>query len=295
LEQARSAHGGDGLKNLRSVYIWQAQATSNNASAFRLYMDLTQPSILQQRHIGFEDSLYEVDEERLLTPSNHGRWYGTRLEVEPLGDNQIGDMKEELYGGVLLLAQLDRIEKAELGQGLSVLGKAAKTISLSIGGLNTTLALDDSGKLLAQYFSPTRRWVFQGYRSEGGILWPSQAELQFQRGTSWAFGRAMALLEASPNPASLNLSLKPTPRQTHELYGIGWNEIETGIEIARVAPDSPAARAGVRVGDRVLRVNGFDKEKISGFMMAVLIGSTLRAELEVRRGDQTLKLVMERK
>lgn len=64
-----------------------------------------------------------------------------------------------------------------------------------------------------------------------------------------------------------------------------------GVVINRVDPDSPAARAGLGVGDVVLAVNGREVESPEAlrFRIATLEIGT-RAELTVRRGDRVVDL-----
>src|SRR5262245_21840222 len=44
---------------------------------------------------------------------------------------------------------------------------------------------------------------------------------------------------------------------------------EPGILIREVTPDSPAAKAGIQVGDRVLKINDKDVANVQSFMQTI--------------------------
>jgi S1-C subfamily serine protease len=68
------------------------------------------------------------------------------------------------------------------------------------------------------------------------------------------------------------------PEQTAE------QERRSGVEIRQVSPNSPAARAGVQGGDRILRVNGQAATRAGIEALQLAPGDTVR--LRTRRGRQ---------
>ena len=94
-------------------------------------------------------------------------------------------------------------------------------------------------------------------------------------------------------------SLRRTGRFERPWLGIAWDEMEgspepgqpRGIRVAAVFRDTPAARAGLRAGDVILRIAGQPISSSHDLLRALLsrpIGASL--ELEVRRGRQILRL-----
>src|SRR4051812_23467645 len=82
---------------------------------------------------------------------------------------------------------------------------------------------------------------------------------------SWAMGQA-PVSPVPPAPPSR------TATSSGSYLGVGIQELtperakslklrdETGVEITRVAPESPAERAGLKSGDVVLQINGMKVE-----------------------------------
>jgi len=66
--------------------------------------------------------------------------------------------------------------------------------------------------------------------------------------------------------------------------GLEWDEADKAVTIRRALPDSPAAAAGVRDGDVLLRVDGKPIESAKAARDALA---------EVRRGD-SVELVVKR-
>ncbi len=74
------------------------------------------------------------------------------------------------------------------------------------------------------------------------------------------------------------IGISMNPEQTAE------QERRSGVEIRQVSPNSPAARAGVQGGDRILRVNGQAATRAGIEALQLAPGDTVR--LRTRRGRQ---------
>jgi S1-C subfamily serine protease len=79
-----------------------------------------------------------------------------------------------------------------------------------------------------------------------------------------------------------------TPPQSY--LGVGLVSADKGVEVQQVAPDSPAAAAGLQVGDLILQIDGKDvtADSIRDVMSGYAVGDTLA--LSVERSGETLDL-----
>jgi S1-C subfamily serine protease len=79
-----------------------------------------------------------------------------------------------------------------------------------------------------------------------------------------------------------------TPPQSY--LGVGLVPADKGVEVQQVAPDSPAAAAGLQVGDLILQIDGKDvtADSIRDVMSGYAVGDTLA--LSVERSGETLDL-----
>lgn len=72
-------------------------------------------------------------------------------------------------------------------------------------------------------------------------------------------------------------------------YATGWPDPrQAEVEIATVAVDSPAERAGIRPGDVVLRANGYEVRSLEGFRDAVRRGAGQAVTLDLARDGSTV-------
>jgi len=80
------------------------------------------------------------------------------------------------------------------------------------------------------------------------------------------------------------------PNQGTPYLGIGMNASENGVEVTDVAPDSPAAEAGLEVGDIIQSINDetVTVDTIRQTLADLAIGDEI--SLSVQRGDETLEL-----
>jgi PDZ domain-containing protein len=113
---------------------------------------------------------------------------------------------------------------------------------------------------------------------------PGQAELE--RG-AWEIG---------PSPPMQLLTVRLAPPRTLVGTGIRWEKRRGALEVLEVAVDSPAAQAGVVLGDRIVTVEG---QRVRGLEVQALEalfrgdpGSSLQIELE--HAGQLRPLTLER-
>lgn len=72
--------------------------------------------------------------------------------------------------------------------------------------------------------------------------------------------------------------------------GIGLSAADNGVQVTDVAPDSPAAAAGLKVDDLITAINGDDvtADSIRDTIANLAVGDEI--SLSVQRGDETLEL-----
>lgn len=78
--------------------------------------------------------------------------------------------------------------------------------------------------------------------------------------------------------------------QGQPFLGIGLGEAENGVQVTDVAPDSPAAEAGLKVGDVITALNGDNvtADTIRDSIANLAVGDEIT--LSVQRGDEALEL-----
>ncbi|MDP8991055.1 MAG: PDZ domain-containing protein, partial [Acidobacteriota bacterium] len=113
----------------------------------------------------------------------------------------------------------------------------------------------------------------------------------------WAMGQA----PAAPQPPGVPSRFLVTPPGGY--LGVGIQEItgerakalklpsDTGVEITRVAPDSPAEKAGLKSGDVVLQINGNKVESLehaSKLVRETPVGREVKLEVFRNGASQTI-------
>lgn len=84
--------------------------------------------------------------------------------------------------------------------------------------------------------------------------------------------------------------LPQEPAKKHRGYlGAGLAEDPAGLKVTQIVEDAPAAKAGLAVGDVILRLDGEAPGKVADFVAAVARkGPGAAVRLDVRRGDRDL-------
>jgi predicted aspartyl protease len=80
--------------------------------------------------------------------------------------------------------------------------------------------------------------------------------------------------------------------------GLGFRQGESGFEVDVLIPDTPAARAGLQAGDRLVTVDGMATDRLTpNELRDRLSRAGVRCDLEVRRGARTMQvsLMLERR
>jgi Do/DeqQ family serine protease len=72
---------------------------------------------------------------------------------------------------------------------------------------------------------------------------------------------------------------------------LGLNSFLTGVVVTHVAPNSPAARLGVKPGDVIAKVNGTDMKSVED-LRAIIRRQPTTWRLSFRRGDRVLNVVI---
>jgi serine protease Do len=117
----------------------------------------------------------------------------------------------------------------------------------------------------------------------------------------WAMGQQAPAAPQPPAPPAAPRFLVTPPGG---YLGVGIQEItgerakalklpsDTGVEVTRVAPDSPAEKAGLKSGDVILQINGIKVESLeqsSKLVRETPVGREVR--LEVFRGGASLAII----
>jgi serine protease Do len=94
-------------------------------------------------------------------------------------------------------------------------------------------------------------------------------------------------------PILAELRRDGSSRQSHRPWlGVHCVEQAGELRVIRVNPDSPAEAAGLRPGDRILRIDGAEVRALQPFYAALWRDGTAQRELtlDIRRGDETSSL-----
>jgi pimeloyl-ACP methyl ester carboxylesterase len=106
--------------------------------------------------------------------------------------------------------------------------------------------------------------------------------------------RVLVVLALAPSAAAQNAEPPPLRRRPFWGGGILPPDGDSGARVARLAPGSPGERAGLRVDDRIVSLNGQSARDAAAFMQsyrALRAGDTLRASVS-RAGRAPFEVVI---
>ena len=73
----------------------------------------------------------------------------------------------------------------------------------------------------------------------------------------------------------------------------GKNSTEAGVTVTEVRAGSPAAAAGLKVGDRLLELDGTWTESVEDtFRAAGAVPAGQKAKMKIQRGDEALSITI---
>lgn len=126
---------------------------------------------------------------------------------------------------------------------------------------------------------------------DGGVAVTNCEEVEEpRRAVIRAPWRAAKLVLVPPDAVELTVPVLGRDEVEPGRVGLGFSRSATTPSVSTLLDDSPAQRAGVRVGDEVLEVNGVGVSSVADAMRLIVgePGSTVR--LKVRRGVDVLLL-----
>lgn len=76
--------------------------------------------------------------------------------------------------------------------------------------------------------------------------------------------------------------------------GVNCVEHDGGVRVVRISSDSPAERAGLQPGDRIVRIDGHEVSRLAGLWQRLWDGGEAEREvkLEIRRGGESQQVTM---
>lgn len=119
--------------------------------------------------------------------------------------------------------------------------------------------------------------------------WDEMRQFLFTGAGRTADGRPQAMLTIKRGDETLNLSARPVLAGDERMRMLGispWQE----LKIAELAPDSPGARAGLRVGDRLRSLDGTALTSFATFEQALVAAAGRDAALQVERDGALVPL-----
>lgn len=101
------------------------------------------------------------------------------------------------------------------------------------------------------------------------------------------------IIIAEPKPAAAKPVAKP-PAPKPGKTGLGMTAMEGRLVVSNVAPASPAAKAGLRLGDRILKVAGQPVARLSDALQLLKGYAGTRVQLLLERGGLPYDVILER-
>lgn len=98
---------------------------------------------------------------------------------------------------------------------------------------------------------------------------------------------------AAPKPVAKPVAPKPAAPKPGKT-GLGMTALEGRLVVSNVAPGSSAQRAGLRLGDRLLRISGQPVAQLPHAIELLRGYAGTRVELLLERGGLSYEAVLER-
>lgn len=204
---------------------------------------------------------------------------GRQVHIEPTANGWARLDRFEIEGGVVVPNTRARIEDPFQLEGINGLGLAGVKLDGIIGYM--VLA---RYRLVFDFTKDKMEWTPLEYKPPAPIGLDGHGSAA---GGLDVLGAAMKMLGTF-------LGKKPAPEMTvRGFFGVELADDDNGVTVKSVLPQSPAEKAGVKSGDRIIEVQGRRvSDRASLRKLAGKITAGHEVKLSVRRGETTQAITL---